>query len=83
MAKPDKSGLATILRYSQIGFILPAATVVGWLLGAALDRWLGTKTIYIWGLLIGIVAGFVELIRMSIRSEKEIDEIEKEEKEKD
>ena len=26
-------------RYSQLAFILPAAFVVGWLIGAALDRW--------------------------------------------
>lgn len=50
-------------RYSQLAFVLPAATVVGWLVGAALDRWLGTKWLYLVGLLLGIAAGFVELVR--------------------
>ncbi len=52
-----------VARYSQLAFVLPAATFVGWLLGAALDRWLHTGWLYLVGLLVGIVAGFVELIR--------------------
>ena len=50
-------------RYSQLAFIFPAATVVGWLVGAALDRWLHTTWLYLIGLILGIIAGFVELIR--------------------
>jgi F0F1-type ATP synthase assembly protein I len=50
-------------RYSQLAFTLPAATVVGWLIGAALDRWLHTTWLYLAGLFLGIAAGFVELIR--------------------
>lgn len=51
-------------RYSQIAFIFPAATVVGWLIGLALDHWLHTRWLYLVGLILGIVAGFVELIRL-------------------
>jgi F0F1-type ATP synthase assembly protein I len=51
-------------QYSQIAFIFPAATVVGWLIGVALDHWLHTTWLYIVGLIVGIIAGFVELIRM-------------------
>ncbi len=50
-------------RYSQLAFIFPAAVVVGWLVGVALDRWLHTSWLYLAGLILGIVAGFVELIR--------------------
>jgi F0F1-type ATP synthase assembly protein I len=50
-------------RYSQLAFVLPSATVAGWLLGAVLDRWLHTSWLYLAGLILGIVAGFVELIR--------------------
>ena len=53
-----------VARYSQIAFALPAATLIGWLLGALLDRWLHTNWIYIAGLALGMIAGFVELIRM-------------------
>jgi F0F1-type ATP synthase assembly protein I len=54
-------------RYSQLAFALPAAVVVGWLVGAALDRWLHTTWLYLVGLLLGIAAGFVELIRTAMR----------------
>jgi len=50
-------------RYSQLAFVFPAAVVVGWLIGAALDRWLHTSWLYLAGLIFGIVAGFIELIR--------------------
>ena len=53
-----------IARYSQIGFMLPAATLIGWFLGALLDKWLHTNWIYIAGLVLGMITGFVELIRM-------------------
>ena len=58
-------------RYSQLAFVLPAATVVGWLLGALLDKWLHTTWLYLAGLILGIVAGFVELIRTVMASERE------------
>lgn len=56
--------LVTLARYSEIAFIFPAATVAGWLLGVGLDHWLHTSWLYIVGLLLGIIAGFVQLIRM-------------------
>jgi len=59
----DKTNWAQIGSYAQLGFVFPAATVVGWLIGAGLDKWLHTTWLYIVGLLLGIVAGFVELIR--------------------
>jgi F0F1-type ATP synthase assembly protein I len=59
----DKSSWAQVANYAQLGFIFPAATVVGWLIGTGLDKWLHTTWLYIVGLLLGIVAGFVELIR--------------------
>jgi len=51
-------------QYSQIAFIFPASTVAGWLIGVALDHWLHTTWLYIVGLILGIIAGFVELIRL-------------------
>jgi len=57
-------------RYSQLAFALPAAVVVGWLIGAALDRWLHTTWLYLAGVFLGIAAGFVELIRTAVRDTK-------------
>lgn len=59
-----------IARYSQLAFALPAATVVGWAIGVGLDRWLHTTWLYIAGLLAGIVAGFVELVRTVMKDSK-------------
>ena len=59
-----------LAEYSQLAFVLPACTVVGWLIGAALDRWLHMTWLYIAGLVLGIAAGFVELIRTVMKSEK-------------
>jgi F0F1-type ATP synthase assembly protein I len=67
--EPKKSVLVQLANYSQLAFIFPAATVVGWLAGAALDRWLHTTWLYLVGLILGIIAGFVELIRTVLSSE--------------
>ena len=60
----------TMARYSQLAFVLPAATVSGWIVGLLLDKWLHTSWLYLAGLLLGILAGFIELIRTVLRSEK-------------
>jgi len=66
----EKSTWVQLARYSQLAFIFPAATVAGWLLGAGLDRWLHTTWLYLVGLILGIVAGFVELIRTAMSESK-------------
>ena len=57
-------------QYAQLAVVFPAATVVGWLIGSALDRWPHTTWLYLAGLLLGIVAGFVELIRTAVKDSK-------------
>ncbi len=69
-ASAKKSFLATAVRYSQLAFVPPACTVVGWLIGVALDHWLHKDWFYLVGLIVGIAAGFVELVRTVISSEK-------------
>ena len=64
-----KNMLVQLAEYSQLAFIFPAATVVGWLIGVALDHWLHTPWLYLAGLILGIIAGFVELIRLVTSSE--------------
>jgi F0F1-type ATP synthase assembly protein I len=59
----EKSLWLQLANYSQLAFIFPAATVAGWLIGLGLDHWLHTTWLYLAGLILGIVAGFVELIR--------------------
>jgi len=65
-----KSPWVQVGRYSQLAFMLPAGTVAGWLLGSALDRWLHTSWISAVGLILGIAAGMIELIRTVSRDTK-------------
>jgi len=69
--RPKKNLLVQLANYSQLAFIFPAATVVGWLIGAGLDHWLHTTWLYLVGLILGIIAGFVELIRLVTSSDSE------------
>jgi len=68
---PNKNVWRQIGRYSNLSMILPAAVIVGLLIGAALDHWFKTSWITLVGLLVGCVAGFTELIRGVIRASKE------------
>ncbi len=67
----EKNWWVLMARYSHIAFVLPAAVFVGWLVGAALDKWLHKDWIFIVGLFAGILAGFVDLIRTLIKAEKD------------
>jgi F0F1-type ATP synthase assembly protein I len=67
----EKNVWRQIGRYSNLGMILPAAVIVGILIGAALDRWFKTSWITLVGLLVGCVVGFTELIRGAMRAGKE------------
>ena len=65
--KPDRGGMDTLVKaekMTQIAFILPAAVLVGWLAGAGLDKWLHQHWMYIVGILLGVVAGFVQIFRL-------------------
>jgi F0F1-type ATP synthase assembly protein I len=64
----DKNLWVQMANYAQLAIVFPAATVLGWLLGLALDHWLHTTWLYLVGLIFGIVAGFVEMIRTVAKS---------------
>lgn len=51
-------------KLTQIAFALPAAVLVGWLFGVGLDRLLHLHWLYIVGLVLGALAGFVQIFRM-------------------
>ena len=60
-----------VARYSELGFIIPAAVFLGFLLGKLLDYLLHTTWMYIAGVIFGAVLGFVEMIRMATASFKD------------
>ena len=68
--QPDKAPQSAAVlwaRYSQIAFIIPAAVVVGLLVGKLLDHWFDTHWLFLAGVILGGIAGFVELIRTVTR----------------
>lgn len=66
---PQKNPLTQFARYSQLALILPACTVVGWLLGSWLDHRFHTSWMEVVGLLLGVAAGFIQLVRTIIPDE--------------
>lgn len=58
-------------QVANLGFFFSASLLVGLFGGQALDKYLGTApTFVILGLLVGIIAGFVEFARVMQRLDK-------------
>ena len=74
MAKKQTNLWAQVGLYTSLGFILPAGAIVGSTGGWLLDRWLGTTPILtvVLGFL-GAGAGFIEILRILRRTEKDAD----------
>jgi F0F1-type ATP synthase assembly protein I len=71
MTKPsEKDPLVSLARYSEMGFIIPAAVLLGFFLGKLADYWLHTKWLYLVGLLFGAVVGFWQVIAMAMAAFK-------------
>jgi F0F1-type ATP synthase assembly protein I len=51
------------MQYAHIGLAIPAATIAGLLLGTLLDRFFHTNWIFLVGLILGVIAGFYDIIR--------------------
>jgi F0F1-type ATP synthase assembly protein I len=66
-----KDPLVSLARYSEIGFIIPAAILLGFFLGKLADYWLHTKWLHLVGLLFGAVVGFWQMIRMALSANKD------------
>jgi F0F1-type ATP synthase assembly protein I len=75
--KREESPLVAVARYSEIGFMIPAAVFVGYGLGLGADHLLHTHWIYLFGIVFGAVAGFVSMIRRALQPSAEDDKKEK------
>ena len=60
----EKKSWVQAEKLVQIGVMLPLALIVGYFLGSWLDDKFHTHWIKIVGLLLGIAAGFVQLVRL-------------------
>ncbi len=66
-----KSPVALASEYTSLAFLLPTATFVGYAIGYLLDKAFGTHFLYLVFLLLGIAAGFVQLLRRLLRDTKD------------
>jgi F0F1-type ATP synthase assembly protein I len=64
VAPKNRNPWVMVGEYTTLALVLPASTALGYLAGYFLDRWLGTDYLKVVFLLLGIAAGFVELIRL-------------------
>jgi F0F1-type ATP synthase assembly protein I len=58
-----KNFMVTVGEYTSLAFLLPVATMVGYVIGYLLDKVFHTHFLYLVFLILGIAAGFVQLIR--------------------
>jgi ATP synthase protein I len=64
MADPSKSSVGSLGALSAVGIAFVLAVVFGFLIGYALDRWLGTSPLFvILFFFLGLAAGIVNVIR--------------------
>jgi len=64
---------ARAAEYSSLALILPVSTFAGYLIGYWLDTRFGTTWLRIVLLILGSVAGFVQLIRQIMRDSRDGD----------
>ena len=50
-------------EYSSLGFILPTSVLAGYFIGWWLDKKFGTNYLYLVFLILGIIAGFIQIFR--------------------
>jgi len=68
--KPIGKSLVQAERLMQIALVLPIAVLIGWFFGAALDRWFHQTWITVVGLILGMIAGMLEAVRMALGAGK-------------
>ncbi len=56
-------------KYYSVVFLLPAAVLVGFVIGYFLDKWLGTGYLKIVFLFLGLASGMIELVRELTRDD--------------
>ena len=67
----NKPLTARAAEYMSLALILPASTFVGYAIGYVLDRKFGTQWLQILFLILGTIAGFVQLIRQIMRDSRD------------
>jgi ATP synthase protein I len=71
MAQRKRSAMASVALYLSLAIMLPTSMAVGYFMGVFLDKAFGTHFLYLVFLLLGIVSGFVQLIRQVMRDTRD------------
>jgi F0F1-type ATP synthase assembly protein I len=58
-------------EYTSLAFMLPAATLIGYVVGYVLDRAFHTHFLYIVFLILGAAGGLLQLIRQFLRDTRD------------
>jgi F0F1-type ATP synthase assembly protein I len=66
-----KSWMAMAGEYTSLALLLPISTFVGYAIGYLLDKAFSTHFLYLVFLVLGTVAGFVQLIRQFLRDSRD------------
>jgi F0F1-type ATP synthase assembly protein I len=67
--KSDRS-LMWLGKYLSLALTLPASVVAGYILGAVLDHWLHWPILRAVGILLGMAAGLMQILRELSRDER-------------
>lgn len=70
-ARVPKSFVVLVGEYTSLAFMLPLATLVGYVVGYLLDKAFHTHFLYILFLILGIAAGLVQLVRQLMRDTRD------------
>lgn len=71
--REEQKAWRQLAEYSSLAVALPIAAVLGYLVGKYLDDRLETGFFAVLGLLLGIAAGFVQLVTKALRDAKSSD----------
>lgn len=63
MPKDDNNPFRAFGQYAWLAFLLPISTLVGYGIGYLLDKAFHTHFLYLVFLILGVAAGFIDLIR--------------------
>lgn len=66
-----KGSLNQIARYSELAMVMPGGAIAGWFIGYLLDRHFGTHWMYLAGAAVGIIGGFVHIIRVALSDSRQ------------
>jgi F0F1-type ATP synthase assembly protein I len=70
MRPENQKSLIWLSKYLSLAFTLPASVLAGYILGAVADHWLHIPVLRAVGILLGMVAGMIQIIRELSRDER-------------